>query len=150
MTDPTEGLDEPLLGTPPPARMPLRKISPSHDFVSFVVSLGLDDFAAAQAGRTHAHAFGGRAHFGVNRPQIDIPAPLAHIMRVADGVAAHRLFAANLTNLCHSTALQNRSELVVQTIDYTGFEGILATIAMDRDDIPAGHEKATFPMNRTI
>lgn len=63
--------------------------------------LSLYDFAAAQAGCANAHAFSGRAHFGVNRPQIDVPAPLAHVVRVADGVAAHRLLAANLTNLCH-------------------------------------------------
>jgi len=68
--------------------------------------LGFDDFAAAQAGRADAHALGGRADFGVHGAQVDVPAPLAHVMRVADRVAAHRLLAANLTNLCHRTALQ--------------------------------------------
>ena len=83
-----------------------------YDLIPFVVNqlLRFDDFAAAQAGRADAHALGGRADFGVHGAQVDVPAPLAHVMRVADRVAAHRLLAANLTNLCHRTALQNSSE----------------------------------------
>jgi len=69
--------------------------------------LGLYDFAAAQAGRANAHTLGGGANFCVHRAQIDIPAPLAHIVGMADRIAAHRLLAANFTNLCHRTALQN-------------------------------------------
>ncbi len=84
--------------------------------------LGFNDFAAAQAGRADAHALRGSTHLGVNRPQVDVPAPFAHVVGVTDRIAAHRLLTANLTNLCHRTALQNLSELDVQSIDCTGFD----------------------------
>src|ERR1700756_504201 len=89
-----------------------------------IPALGLDDLAAAQAGGANAHALGSGANFGVDRAQVDVPAPLAHVVGVTDRVAAHRLLAANLTNLCHRTALQNLSELGVQNIDCTGFERV--------------------------
>src|SRR5947207_2304741 len=69
--------------------------------------LGFDDFAAAQAGRANAHTLGGGANSCMHRAQINIPAPLAHVVGMADRIAAHRLLAANFTNLCHRTALQN-------------------------------------------
>jgi hypothetical protein len=37
--------------------------------------LRFDDFAAAQAGGANAHALGGRAHAGMHRAQVDVPAP---------------------------------------------------------------------------
>jgi hypothetical protein len=72
-------------------------------------SLGLNHFTAAQAGRAHAHAFGGGAHPRMNWAQIDVPTPLSHVMGVADAVSSLRLFAADITLLCHdhSRKLQN-------------------------------------------
>src|ERR1700746_4003922 len=89
-----------------------------------IPALGLDDLAAAQAGGTNAHALGSGANLGVDRAQVDVPASLAHVVGVTDRVPAHRLLAANLTNLCHRTALQNLSELGVQNTDCTGFERV--------------------------
>jgi len=63
--------------------------------------LCLDDFAAADAGCADAHALGGRADAGVNRAQIDVPAPLGHVVGVADAVSRLRLLAADFTLLCH-------------------------------------------------
>jgi hypothetical protein len=63
--------------------------------------LGLYDFAAAQAGRAHADTLGAALHFGVNGTQIDVPAPLSHIVGVADVVSKLRPFAADRANLCH-------------------------------------------------
>ena len=63
--------------------------------------LGLDHFAATQAGRADAEALGGGAHFGVHRAQVDVPAPLAHVMGVADVVAELRPLAADITNSGH-------------------------------------------------
>ncbi len=64
-------------------------------------NLRLDDFAAAQAGGADAHAPVARGGFGADRTQVDVPAPLGHVMRVADFVAGTRLLAANFTHLCH-------------------------------------------------
>src|SRR5437879_10434112 len=63
--------------------------------------LRLDDFAAAQAGGAHADAPGRAAHLGADRPQVDVPAPLAHVVGVADIVAELRPLATDITNLCH-------------------------------------------------
>src|SRR5258708_492667 len=63
--------------------------------------LCLDNFAAAYAGRAHAHALGGSANAGMHRTQIHVPAPLGDVMGVADAVTRLRLLAANFTLLCH-------------------------------------------------
>ena len=67
----------------------------------YQINLRLDDFAAAQARRADSDVLGRRSHLGVNRAQIDVPAPLAHVVGVADGVAELRPFAADITNSCH-------------------------------------------------
>jgi hypothetical protein len=72
--------------------------------------LRFDDFAAAEAGGADADPFGGRAHFGVHRPQIYVPAPLGNVMGVADVVSELRPLAAEFTYLCHGL-LQVSSEL---------------------------------------
>jgi hypothetical protein len=66
--------------------------------------LGLNDFAAAQAGRADADALSLAVHFGVHGTQIDVPAPLRDVMGVADAVSRLRLLAADFTLLCHWTA----------------------------------------------
>ena len=63
--------------------------------------LRLNNFAAAQAGSAHADPLAGTLHFGVNRAEIDVPAPLGHVMGVADVISELRPFAAYFTNLCH-------------------------------------------------
>ena len=62
---------------------------------------GFYDFAAAQAVGANADALAGAVHLGVYRAQIDVPAPAAHVVRVADGISGQRLLAADITNLCH-------------------------------------------------
>jgi len=70
--------------------------------VAYVVKgLRFDDFAAAQAGGADAHAFGGGADAGVHRAQVDVPAPLGDVVRVADAVSRLRLLAADIALLCH-------------------------------------------------
>jgi hypothetical protein len=63
--------------------------------------LGLYHFAASQAGGADADAFSLAGDFGVDRPQVDVPTPLSHVVRVADTVSSLRLFAADFTLLCH-------------------------------------------------
>ena len=63
--------------------------------------LSFSDFSAAQAGSADADAFGGALHLSANRPQIDIPAPPADIVGVADIVSELRALAAHITYLCH-------------------------------------------------
>ena len=63
--------------------------------------LRLNNFAAAQAGSTDADALGGALHLGVYWAEIDVPAPLGHVMGVADVISELRPFAAYFTNLCH-------------------------------------------------
>jgi hypothetical protein len=71
-------------------------------FVSLVVNgLGLNDFAAAQAGGAYANALARALHLGVNGTQIYIPASLGHVVGVADVVPKLRPFAAYFANLCH-------------------------------------------------
>jgi hypothetical protein len=65
--------------------------------------LGFDDFAAAQARCADAHTFRGRAYLGVYWAQIDVPAPLAHIVRVTDGISELRPLAADITDSCHNS-----------------------------------------------
>jgi hypothetical protein len=71
-------------------------------------SLRFLDFAAAQAGRAHAHPLGRALYFGVDRAQIDVPAPLRHVVGVADVISKLRPFAANLANLCHDCSESNQ------------------------------------------
>jgi hypothetical protein len=68
---------------------------------SVMVGLGFNDFAAAQAGRADADALPLTADFRVHRTQVDVPAPLGDIVRVADAVSRLRLLAADITLLCH-------------------------------------------------
>ncbi|MCU1268881.1 MAG: hypothetical protein JWN74_175 [Acidobacteriaceae bacterium] len=63
--------------------------------------LRLNDFAAAQAGGADADTLARALHFGVDRAQIDVPAPLGHVVGVADVISKLRPFAADLANLCH-------------------------------------------------
>jgi hypothetical protein len=43
-----------------------------------------------------------RSNLGMDRPQIDIPAPLADVVRVADRIPELRPLAADITNSCHN------------------------------------------------
>jgi len=63
--------------------------------------LGFSYFPAAQAGSADADTFSGALHFGPNRAQINIPAPPADIVCVADIVSELRPLAAYITYLCH-------------------------------------------------
>ena len=67
-----------------------------------ITQLSFLDFSASQAGRANADTLP-RAlpHFGVDRAQIDVPAALCHVVRVADVVSKLRPLAADLANLCH-------------------------------------------------
>ena len=75
--------------------------------MSYLPDLGLGDLAAAEAGRTDAHAPVARLRLSAHWAQIDVPAPLGDIVRVADVVAKPRPFAADLTNLCHELLQKN-------------------------------------------
>ena len=67
-----------------------------------ITQLSFLDFSASQAGRANADTLA-RAlpHFGVDRAQIDVPAPFGHIVGVADVISKLRPLAAYLANLCH-------------------------------------------------
>jgi len=65
--------------------------------------LGFDDFAATQTRGADAYVLGCGSHLGVNRAQIDVPAPLAHIVGVTDGVSKLRPLAADIANSCHNS-----------------------------------------------
>jgi len=67
-----------------------------------VVSLlSFYDFAGTQATSANADALANTLYLGVDRTQIDVPAPLGHVVGVADVITGARTFAANLTYLCH-------------------------------------------------
>ena len=70
--------------------------------INKITQLGFLDFAASQAGRADADTLAcALPHFGVDRAQIDVPAPLGHIVGVADVISKLRPLAAYLANLCH-------------------------------------------------
>jgi hypothetical protein len=60
-------------------------------------------FAAAQTGSADAEVFGGGSYLGVNRAQIDVPAPFTDIVGVTDGIPELRPLAADITNSCHNS-----------------------------------------------
>ena len=64
--------------------------------------LGFNHFAAAQAGRAHTDPLGRRPHLCVNRTEVDVPAPFAHVVGMADGVPELRPLAADITDSCHN------------------------------------------------
>ena len=51
---------------------------------------------------------GRSSHLGVNRTQIDVPAPLAYVVGVADGISELRPLAADITNSCHNSTIPSR------------------------------------------
>jgi len=65
--------------------------------------LGFLNFAASQAGGTHANALGRTLHLGVDRAQIDVPAALGHVMGVADVISKLRALPADFAYLCHDS-----------------------------------------------
>ena len=90
--------------------------------------LGLHDFSAAQAGSANAHSLGRLAHARMDWAQVDVPTPLAHVVRVADRVPTHRLLAADFTDLCHDTASPEIANLDWQSFEYIGFEALYASL----------------------
>jgi hypothetical protein len=67
--------------------------------------LRLNHFAAAQTGSANAHVLGSGSHLGVNRAQIDIPAPFADIVGVTDRISELRPLAADITNSSHNSEI---------------------------------------------
>jgi hypothetical protein len=67
----------------------------------FKERLRFDDFAALEAAGADANTLANALHLGVNRAQIDVPAPLANVVRVTDVISELRPFAADFTYLCH-------------------------------------------------
>jgi hypothetical protein len=93
--------------------------------------LCFNHFAAAQTGSADAHVLGSGSHLGVNRAQIDVPAPLADIVGVADGISELRPLAADITNSCHN------SEFLPGLLPKHQFYRMVADFAKSRDaDMP--------------
>jgi len=63
------------------------------------------DFAATNAGGTDANALVGAFHYRAYRLQVQIPAPIRNIVRVADFVAELGTPATHFTNSCHKVTL---------------------------------------------
>ena len=62
---------------------------------------GFYDFAAAQAGRADADALIPALNLGVDRAQIDVPAPLSHVVGVADSIPEVGSFSAKIALTSH-------------------------------------------------
>ena len=73
-----------------------------------VVSLCLCNLAALQAIRADAHALGRAVYAGAHWPQVNVPAPIAYVMRMRNVVTELRLLAANIANLCHGITPDKR------------------------------------------
>jgi hypothetical protein len=74
---------------------------PADLHISAGNALRLNHFAAAQTRSANANMLGSLTHPGMNRAQIDVPAPLAHIVGVADRISELRPLAADITNSRH-------------------------------------------------
>ena len=72
-----------------------------------VFALRLCNLAALQAIRADAHPLGRAVYAGTHWPQVNVPAPIAHIMRMRNTVTELRLLAANIANLCHGITPDN-------------------------------------------
>jgi hypothetical protein len=73
-----------------------------------VLALRFYNFAALQAIRADAHALGRAVYAGAHWPQVNVPAPIAHVMRMRNTVTELRLLAANIANLCHGITPDKR------------------------------------------
>src|SRR5437588_590530 len=60
-----------------------------------------NDFARLQAIGADAQPFGGAFYHGAHRAQVHVPAPLAHVVGVADLISKLRAFAADFAYSCH-------------------------------------------------
>ncbi len=67
----------------------------------FKWDLRFDDFAGADAGRADANPGMTAIHHGSHPLQIDVPPPLADVVRVADLISKTRTLAADFTNFRH-------------------------------------------------
>jgi hypothetical protein len=76
-----------------------------------MIQSSFHDFPASQAGRADAYPLGRAFYFGVDRAQIDIPAPLGDVVGVADVISKLRPLAANLANLCHDCSGWNERSM---------------------------------------
>ncbi len=63
---------------------------------------GLLDAAGADAGGADAHTLVHALNHSFHSPEIGIPTPPRHVIRVADVVAETRLLAADVAFHCHS------------------------------------------------
>lgn len=60
-----------------------------------------DNLARLEAGGADAHALVSAVDAGAHRTQVNVPAPAAHVVSVADLVSKLRAFTADIANLCH-------------------------------------------------
>lgn len=98
--------------------------------------LSLGDFLnlpVADAGCADAHPPRGTVHQSAHGLQIQIPASLGDIVRVADSVAELGSPAANFTNFCHKTEIS----LMDRRINYIRAVYVPATAAHPPDQPPA-------------
>jgi hypothetical protein len=64
--------------------------------------LRLDDLAGFNTAGTDANALVCAVQFGLDRPQVDVPAPAAHVVRVRHLVAELRTLTADCAELSHN------------------------------------------------
>ena len=67
----------------------------------WVISGRFNDFAGLQAIGADAQPLGRAFYHGAHRTQVHIPAPLAHVVGVADLISKLRAFAADFAYSCH-------------------------------------------------
>src|SRR5207302_1247793 len=88
----------------------------------------LRHFAAANAGGAGANTLAHAIHHGPHRAQVHIPAPLSHIMGVADIVAELRPFAADIAYSWHRNSKTLDSGSVAQACfrrEYNRMDGTI-------------------------
>jgi len=67
------------------------------------------DFIGADAGRADPNAFSGAINKGADGLEVNVPAAISDIVRVADPIAELRAATADFANLCHKTGISRWS-----------------------------------------
>ena len=82
------------------------KRPPQKEAFEFFRKLRFRYFAGFKAGGAYAYTLIPAVYFGMDGPQVHVPAPTAYVMGVAYLVTKLRAFAADIAYLCHDKKLQ--------------------------------------------
>src|SRR4029077_16854148 len=93
----------------------------------------LDDLARFEAARADLHALDLALDPGTHRHEVDVPAPLGHVVGVTDAVADGRTLPADIATLSHADPLLSVCGLPDGAFFYSMASGMRQTVAPEYD-----------------